>query len=67
MTTGAQIVAALQAYDDVLHEKSGTLGERVVAMTAALEAARALELRAAFRAGPPTIMECWAREQGRQA
>lgn len=66
MKTGAQIVAALQAYDDALHGKSGTLGERVVAMTAAIEAAQALEVMAAFRAGHPTIMECWAREQERQ-
>jgi hypothetical protein len=39
MISGAQIIAALQAYDEALHGKTGTLGERVVAMTAAIEAA----------------------------
>lgn len=63
MISGPQVIAALQAYDEELHGKSGTLGERVVAMLAALEAAQASELKAAFRAGHPTIMECWAREQ----
>lgn len=37
--SGAQIIAALQAYDDALHGKSGTLADRVVAMAAAIEAA----------------------------
>jgi len=62
MTTGAQIVAALQAYDDALHGKSGTTAERVVAMTAALEAAR----RSIFPTGRPTVMGCWTRDQERR-
>jgi hypothetical protein len=39
MTASKQAIIALLAYDEALHGKTGTLGERVVAMTAAIEAA----------------------------
>lgn len=40
MISGAQIVAALRAFDESLHGKPGTTADRVVAMAAALEAAQ---------------------------